>query len=168
MYQPGDMIIYNTEGVCRVESIGPSTIPGSNPDKMYYTLKPLYRDGSVFIPTDTTVFMRPVISRQEAEALIRHIPDIEATVCENRNLRMLNEHYQRLLLTHDCTDMLHLIKSVYTKRQEMQTLGRKPGLVDERYMKRAEDILYGELAVALDIPKDKVCDYIAHVLECEH
>lgn len=57
MYQPGDMIIYNTEGVCRVESIGPSTIPGSNPDKMYYTLKPLYRDGSVFIPKDTTVFI---------------------------------------------------------------------------------------------------------------
>ena len=33
--------------------------------------------------------------------------------------------------------------------------------MDERYLKRAEELLYGELAVALDIPREEVAGYIA-------
>lgn len=165
MYQPGDLIIYSCEGVCRVECVGPLDLSGANRDKAYYTIQPLYREGKIFVPVDTGVFMRPIITRQEADALIRRIPDIEGEVYENRNLRMLNEHYQALLQSHDCEDMLQLIKAVYIKQKENLAMGKKPGLVDERYMKRAEDILYGELAVALGIPKDSVLDYITNILE---
>lgn len=165
MYHPGDMIIYGGEGVCRVDAVGTPEIPGTDPGKTYYTLSPLYRTGKVFIPTDTAVFMRPVISRPEAEELVRRIPEIQASIYENRNLRLLNEHYQEILQSHSCEDMLLLIKGVYAKRKEVQAQGKKPGLVDERYMKRAEELLYGELAVALDIPKDEVCSYIAQVIE---
>lgn len=165
MYKTGDLIIYSGEGVCRVERVGLLEMSGANKGKQYYTLQPVYRDGKIFIPVDTTVFMRPVITREEAETLIQRIPEIESEVYENRNLRMLNEHYQSLLQSHDCEDMLQLIKAIYTKQQENIAAGKKPGLVDERYMKRAEDILYGELAVALDVPKDSVLDYITNILE---
>lgn len=165
MYRPGDLIIYSGEGVCRVECVGSLDLSGANKNKLYYTIQPIYREGKIFIPVDTTVFMRPVISRQQADELIRRIPDIEGEVYENRDLRMLNEHYQSLLQSHNCENMLQLIKAVYTKQKENLAAGKKPGLVDERYMKRAEDILYGELAVALDIPKDSVLDYITNILE---
>lgn len=165
MYSTGDLIIYSGEGVCRVERVGPLEMSGASKTKPYYTLQPLYREGKIFIPVDTTIFMRPIISHEEADALIRRIPEIESEVYDNRNLRMLNEHYQALLQTHDCEDMLQLIKAVYTKQQENLAHGKKPGLVDERYMKRAEEILYGELAVALDIPRDSVLDYITNILE---
>lgn len=165
MFRPGDLIIYSSEGACRIESISPLAMSGADRDKLYYTIQPLYREGKIFVPVDTGVFMRPVISRQEADALIRRIPDIESEVYETRNLRMLNEHYQSLLQSHNCEDMLRLIKAVYTKQQENLAAGKKPGLVDDRYMKRAEDILYGELAVVLDIPKDSVLDYITAALE---
>ena len=165
MYSKGDLIIYSGEGVCRVENVGPIDLSGANKSKLYYTLQPVYREGKIFIPVDTNVFMRPVISHEEADALIRRIPEIEGEVYENRNQRMLNEHYQALLQSHDCEDMLQLIKAVYTKQKENLALGKKPGLVDERYMKRAEDILYGELAAALDIPKNSVLDYITNILE---
>ena len=140
-------------------------MPGANKEKHYYTIQPLYREGKIYVPVDTTVFMRPIITRQEADALIRRIPEIKGEVYENRNLRMLNEHYQSLLQSHDCEDMLQLIKAVYAKQTENIAAGKKLGLVDDRYMKRAEDILYGELAVALDIPKDNVLDYITNILE---
>lgn len=165
MFAPGDYIIYSGEGVCRVESIGPLDMSGANRSKEYYTLQPVYREGKIFIPVDTNVFMRPVISHNEAEELIRHIPEIRGEIYENRNLRMLNEYYQSLLQTHNCEDMLELIKAVYAKQRENESAGKKPGLVDERYMKRAEDILHGELAVALNIAKEDVPRYIANVLE---
>ncbi len=42
----------------------------------------------------------------------------------------------------------------------MESQRRQFGQVDARFMKRAEDMLYGELSVALDIPKDQVQAYI--------
>ena len=165
MYQAGDLIIYGNEGACRVEAVGPIDMDWAVKGRAYYTIQPLYREGKIFVPADTGVFMRPIITREEADELIRRIPEIDGEAYENRNLRMLSEHYQSLLQTHNCEDMLQLIKAVYTKQKENLAAGKKPGLVDERYMKRAEDILYGELAVALDIPRENVLDYITSVLE---
>lgn len=160
MYQKGELIIYGGEGVCRVEEIGPITLSGKQTEKIYYTLSPLFREGTVYTPVDTSVFMRPIISKAEAEDLIRQMPSIQAEIYENRNLRFLNEHYQSYLQSHDCTDLAQLIKAVYAKKQYVAKNGKKIGQTDARYMKRAEDMLYSELAVALGIERDQVLTYI--------
>ena len=165
MYDIGDLIIYGSEGVCRVDSVGASPISGADKERLYYTLTPLYRTGHVFTPVDSGVFMRPVISKEEALDLISQIPSIEGQAYENRNLRFLTEHYQERLQTHRCFDLVKLIKDVHVKRESANRKGKKLGQIDERFMKRAEEMLYGELAVALGIPKDDVCDYIARAVE---
>ena len=165
MYQVGDLIIYSGEGVCRVEEIGTPKISGVDPQRVYYTLSPVYREGKIFIPVDTEVFMRPILTREEALELIRAIPGIQANACVERNLRTLTEFYQSLLHSHTCEDLIHLIKSAYEKQQNVLAKGKKPGQVDERFMKRAEDILHGELAIALGIPKEEVPDYIRRSVE---
>ena len=43
--------------------------------------------------------------------------------------------------------------------------GKKPGKTDMQYRKRAEELLYEELAVALDMPVDQVQSYITHSVE---
>lgn len=164
MYQIGDLIVYGGEGVCRVEEIGVPKISGINKQRQYYTLAPLYRDGRVFAPVDTTVFMRPVISRDEALSLIRDIPNMEASVYENSNLRFLNEYYQERLQNYTCAGLLQLIRNTRAKREVMISRGKKLGLVDERYMKRAEDMLHGEFAVALGIERGDVRQYIVDTL----
>lgn len=164
MYQIGDLIVYGGEGVCRVEEIGVPKISGINKQRQYYTLSPLYRDGKVFAPVDTTVFMRPVISRDEALSLINDIPNMETSVYENSNLRFLNEYYQQRLQNYTCAGLLQLIRNTHAKREVMISRGKKLGLVDERYMKRAEDMLHGEFAVALGIERGDVRQYIADTL----
>ena len=43
MYSAGDIIIYGTKGVCRVESVGHLSVSNSlATDKLYYTLSPLF------------------------------------------------------------------------------------------------------------------------------
>ena len=165
MYQPGDLIIYGGEGVCRVESVGPLALSDVKSDKLYYTLQPLYRNGTVFAPVEGKVFMRPVIGKAEAQALVQAIPGIKESRLEGRNLRAAGEYYQKMMDSHDCADLVQLIKTIYVKQQSAQAAGRKGGQVDERYRKRAEDTLYGELAVSLDIPKDAVEAYIHKVIE---
>ncbi len=148
-----------------MEEVGLPKLSGVSGERLYYTLQPLYRTGRIFSPVDSGVFMRPVISRSEAEELIERIPDTEAEICDNRNIRFLSEHYQEKMQRHDCTELVKVIKSVYQKRKLAIEKGKKLGQIDERFMKRAEDMLYGELAVALDIPKSEVVSYISAKIE---
>ena len=164
MYEIGQLIVYGNEGVCRVEEIGTPKISGVDKHRDYYTLAPIYREGKVFTPVDSKVFMRPVISSEEALALIDRIPAMTAEVYENANLRFLNEHYQHCLQNYTCADLLQLIKDVRAKRCRMIERGKKLGLVDERYMKRAEEMLHGELAVALGMTREQVPQFIRDAL----
>lgn len=51
--------------------------------------------------------------------------------------------------------------SIYEKKQDVEKHNRKFGQVDERFMKQAEELLFSELAVALEIQRDEVREYIA-------
>lgn len=168
MYKAGDLVIYSGEGVCRVEEIGVPALYGAAETRLYYTLQPLYRKGRVYSPVDSKVFMRPVITRDEAEELIIGIPSAEAEVCDNRNIRFLSEHYQERIRRYDCMELVKLIKAIYKKKQLAAENGKKLGQIDERFMRRAEDMLYGELAVALDIPRSEVLSYISSKVGEEH
>lgn len=80
MYQTGDLLIYGSTGVCRVLSIDrrQDYVDGIKQDKLYYQLKPLHQGGVIYTPVDNSkVVMRPVISREEAEALIDTIPTLQ-------------------------------------------------------------------------------------------
>lgn len=140
MYQIGQLIVYGGEGVCRVEAIGPLEMRGAQKELDYYTLAPIYRTGRIFAPVDTTVFARPVMTGEEAEALIDRIPYIPVEVYENSNPRLLNEHYQSYLKSYDCEELIRLIRAIYAKGQNAAEKGRHLGQVDERSMKRAEEM----------------------------
>ena len=50
--------------------------------------------------------------------------------------------------------------SLYEKKQQAQRDKKKFGQIDTRFMKRTEELLFGEMAAALDIPVERVPDYI--------
>ena len=56
---------------------------------MYQVGELIVYGGTIRIPVDSKVFMRPVISRQEAEALIDAIPGMHAEACHERNFTQL-------------------------------------------------------------------------------
>ena len=117
MYQIGDLIVYGGTGVCRVEKVEAPKLKGTDGKRQYYTLKPLYQDGTICIPVDTKVFMRPVISREEAEKLIDAIPEVKAEAYHDRNFTQLAAHYQAALGSHECADLIELVMSIYAKKQ---------------------------------------------------
>ena len=162
MFQPGELVVYGATGVCRVESIQQPEPHSALQGKTCYLLKPLYQDGVIYTPVDSQkVPIRPVISRQEAEDLIDLIPSIRAEAYHGPTLQALAQHYQSAVRSHDCRDLLELMMSIYAKRRQAEAQKRRLGMVDERFMKQAERLLYGELSVALDIPFDQVEPYIA-------
>lgn len=166
MYQLGDLVLYGSTGVCRVSEIREQDFPTTGEKKLYYILRPLYEDCTISAPVDSDkVFIRPIISRDEAERIIEDIPNVEVKVYHSRVSRELTEHYEAILKHHDCGSLVEMTKSIYAKKQSFQDQKRKFGTVDERFLKRAEDLLFGELAAALEIPRDQVQGYIESKLE---
>ena len=165
MYQIGERVVYGQTGVCEIEDIGPLDIHGAKKEKVYYTLHPVYQNGRIFAPIDTVVYMRPVITKEEVLNIINRIPDIEKDVYENRNPRLLNEHYKLYLKSGDFIDLIRLVRAIYAKGELAAEKGHKLSQVDENYMKRAEELLHNELACALGIHPEEVKDFITNRLE---
>ncbi len=157
MFEVGQYIVYGTNGVCRVEAVGR---PDFAADRLYYTLLPLSGTETIYIPVDSPVFMRPVISREQAEALIASIPSIEEDEPETHSARTISVHYQAALQSHDCHDLVQLIKTVYAKNRRSSHLS----MLDQRYCKRAMELLHGELSIALGIPAEQVPAYISRTI----
>jgi CarD family transcriptional regulator len=159
MYEINDLIMYGREGVCRVDDICTLNITGTDKNRLYYILDPLYKQGKIYTPIDTKIYMRPIISSEEALQLIDGIPSVETNVC-NERLKTLEDQYKAELNTHQCEDLIRLIKTVGVKKDESASKGKKLGKTDENYMKMAEETLYGEFAQALKIPRENVKVYI--------
>lgn len=166
MFQAGELIVYGATGVCRVEGFAGLDQPGADRNRRYYLLKPLWQDGVIYAPVDSEkVPMRPVISRAEAEALIDRMPGIQAAACRGGTAQALAQQYQSAVRDGGHQALIEMMKAIHRKRGLAESKNRRLGMVDERYMKQAERLLYGELAAALGIAYDEVEDYIASRLE---
>lgn len=160
MFNVGENIVYGSNGVCKVENIGVLDSPGMPQDKEYYTLCPIYSKGSkIFTPVDNDkIIMRAVLGKDEAQELINNIDSIEALWIADEKSR--ESEYKEAIKACNCKELVKIIKTIYIRMQDRIANGKKITASDEKYFRMAEDRLYGELAVSLDISKEEIKEYI--------
>ena len=165
MFSIGQYVICGNKGVCTVEDITTLDISGVDKAKKYYILKPRYVTAStVYVPVDSAATsMRTILTKEEAESLINSIPKIP--VLEIKNEKLVEQDYKTCMKSNCCEEWVKLIKTIYERRQKRLQAGRKETAIDGKYFKIAEENLYGELAVALNLERDEVCDYISAQLQ---
>lgn len=159
MYSAGDIIIYGTKGVCRVESVGKLSVPdGIVNDRLYYTLSPLFgKEGEkIYSPVDTNVFIRNLISPSEVEDCIETVSHKKTEGLNCRNKRELAEKYKAIIKSCNCINILLLIKSLNGKFEDAKENHKKFSQMDMDFLRNAENIVYGEFAVVLHISKEEV------------
>lgn len=166
MFLVGDYIICGKNGVCIVEKIGPMDMAGVSSDKLYYTLAPVYSSSSrIFTPVDNDkIVMRRIMTKDEANELIEMMPVVEELVVSDEKRR--ENLYKEIIMSCDGKQLVSIIKMLYTRKKNCIANGKKVHSVDERYLKIAQDYLYGELACSLDIDRNKVVEAIENRL-CE-
>lgn len=162
MFSAGEIVCYGRTGVCRVERVEERAQPPKGEKRLCYVLKPLFQDCMITTPVEGgKISIRPVMTRQQADSLIDTIPSRDDEAFFSRNLTVLKDHYRQIVDQQDSSELMGLTISLFRKRDEAKKSGRKFGVVDERFMKEAEQLLFGELSVALDIPYDEVPNYIS-------
>lgn len=165
MFEVGEYIVYGVKGVCRVEDITHIDISGADKNRLYYVLTPIGESsGKIYAPTDNQkVMMRRIISKEEADRLIDELPQIELLWVPDDRQR--EAKYKEALSTCDYRAWVSIVKTLYVRKQERVSQGKKITALDERYMRTAENELYSELSLTLGVPKAEMENYIRERLE---
>lgn len=166
MFKIGDYVAHYKQGVCEVTDIGRLDISCSDKKKEYYTLKPLYdQAGTVYTPVSNDKNqIREVVTYEEAKKLIEEMPSIDTIWVADEKRR--ETFYKEALMKNECREWIAIIKTSYLRKMKRLASGKKSINVDEKYLSIAERFLYGELAVALDMKKEDVRNYIVeHIQE---
>lgn len=160
MYEKGDLVIYGNQSVCRIENIGAINIGQHPNERVYYTLNPIYIDGRTYIPVDTQVYMRHLITSKEAMNLITTIPEIPLDIIIDQNAKQLMDYYKETISEYTCEGLLQLICNINAKQELLLSQKKRLGQTDERYKKEAEALLCQEFAIVLNISRETVSKYI--------
>jgi len=158
MYKINDYVVYGLTGVCQITDIQKDSI--DDEEKEYYVLTPVFSENmTIKTPVDNVnTKMRKVITKKEALSLIAAMPDQEtAWITDNRER---SEAFKTALKTGKSEELVKLVKTIYLEKEEMATIGKKLSKSDEEVLKAAEKQLNEEIAIALEIPLDKVTEYI--------
>lgn len=161
MFDVGDFVVFGSDGVCRVEAVGNLEIDGISKEKLYYTLIPVGKSGNgrIFAPVEgRKVTVRRVVNAEEANRLIDEMTRIERLVITDEKKR--EERYRQVIQNCDLREVVQLIKEIGCRKQMRDAIGKKLTAVDERYYSIAENCLYSELSLPLNMEKTQVKDYI--------
>ena len=132
--------------------------------RKYYVLEPLFEKAStIYTPVDNDkVIMRRVMTKEEAEELTKRVTEIDTVwIQEEKNREQM---YKEAIRTYDCRSLVQVIKTLYIRKQNRIQEGKKVLSSDEQYLRKAEELLYSEMSVALSIPREEVETYIKDVV----
>ena len=165
MFKVNDIVIYGTGGVCKIVDIEEKDFMGEK--KKYFVLKPVKNENSTyFAPTDNEKIlakMRKLLSKEEIDELIDSMPNEKANWITNDNER--KEKYRSIISNGNHTELIKLIKAIFFEKKEREANGKRLTSSDERFLKDAEQVLYGEFQHVLNLNEDQLMTYIFERIE---
>ena len=166
MFAVDEYVYYASEGVCRIADICLSPLKGMPADRQYYILHPLRNNGVLYVPTDSeTVFLRRLLTADEAEQLLNEIPGV--TAFEEPNAKALRLRYTEAMHTHAPSEWVRVIKTVRQRMEHFAGASRTQRIseTERGFAEDAKRFLYSELSLALNVPMGEMEQYILRHIE---
>lgn len=160
MLNIGQIVIYNTYGVCKVSEIIQRELGGVVKD--YFVLRPLSDEkASVFLPRDNKEILsraRPVLSIDEVNDLVKAFPLQPLMWIDNENER--KRTYSQIIKDGDRYQLISIVKTIYNHKNILKDKKKKLHATDEQFFKEAETLLFDEISYVLNIERNSVLDLI--------
>ena len=158
MFKLGDYVVNSTNGVCKIEEIQSLNLTGENKD-YYLLIPPDDISARTFVPVDRAQGrIRPVMDKDHAMELIGQVKALDEVYVEIEKQRDLA--YKQAVNSNSPQKLASVYKTTYRRKQGRLIAGKKPNSVDERYLKKAEDLLYNELCFVLQLSKKEVAELL--------
>ena len=161
MFNIGDLLFYGTNGVCRVSEICSSPFDSTD-TRSFYKLTPIAENTSlvIYTPVDNTqVVMRSLISKEEAEALLARIGEIEKVAVAVEKHR--KDAYRETIREGNPEGYVKIIKTVRARREMFRRTRRRVPDMDNDFEHTARLCLFGELSTVLGVSREEISRIIS-------
>lgn len=154
MFKVGEYLVYRKD-VCKLVDIKKNYLNNND----YYVLIQVFNDSlKIEIPiSNSRGNLRSLITKEEIEAIINQIPDIEIIECDNR---FIESEYKKLMTSSKHGDLVKIIKTTYLRNKERTDKKKKISDIDNNYFNQAEKYLYEEFSIVLEMSIDDTKKYV--------
>ena len=160
MYNVNDVVVYGTEGICRITGITEMKFGGEKSE--YYILAPVEKEeNTVYVPKNNEKVlrrMRRILTADEASRLIDSLPLEPMDWISNDRERQMA--YKEIILCGKPEEVFRMISTLYLKQKDQLAIGKKLHASDERFLRDAEKMLFNEISYALNIRPQEVLSMI--------
>jgi CarD family transcriptional regulator len=160
MFSVGELLIYGTSGVCRVDEICGSPFDAAD-TRLFYKLTPTPDRANlvIYTPIDNEkVIMRPLMSEADARELLASISEIG--IIEVPLEKKRRDIYRELVATAEPRTYVSIIKTVAQRREEFKRTRRRLPDIDNDAEHTAKSSLYGELSAVLGLSREEIHNMI--------
>lgn len=167
MYQVGDRVLYGMHGVCCVKTAEERILDGNR--RLFLVLEPEGQGGCQYlIPTHNAAAMaklRPLLTEQELQKLLASAVIRQNSWITDENQR--KQTYRELIARGDRTALLRMIYSLYQHRLQQSERGKKFHQCDDNFLRDAEKLVSGEIAVVMNLDEAASLKYLRQQLQQE-
>ena len=150
-YKVGDNVIHSREGLSTI--VGTTTIAGN---EYFVVVSKKGEKENIYVLKDRTDnIIRPVMSVEEANEIIKYMKSVSAEFISNTKQR--RDQYRRRLLSGNVRDIAYLASQLHFYNYYNEN-GQpvKLGPTDLQMLKDAESILFDELALSFNFSRDEM------------
>ena len=120
-------------------------------------------EGTAYVNVDYDGIETEMVGGEEKIKEMDEIEDLDQINISDEKKRELE--YKNAVNSKDPRKLIRIIKTMYFRRKARIESGKKSTAIDERYFRIAENRLYEEMALALDIDREEVKEYIRNYIE---
>lgn len=162
MFQKGEFAACGSKGICEIKNVSALNMDGIPKDRLYYEMQPVLNAGSrFFTPVDQAEeggTMRRLMSSDEAVCLLTSMQEEE--IEWEADDRKREEQYRSIINGNRAAGMLALIRYVHIRQRARALKGRRLASMDARYLKTAEEHLYTELSISMQVSAEEIREYV--------
>lgn len=154
MYQVGDIAFYNVYGICKIEGIEEREFHGQT--QLYYILHSThYPSMKLYHPvTSEKSNLKKILTEEAARSLLDCFKQPGGEWNEHSNTRM--QQFKEILNSNGHVKIAELMNTLYRKKIELEGQDKKLSPQYSQILQKLMPILYEELSIALELPKETI------------
>lgn len=168
MFSIGDLVIYSTHGVCKIDDICQKTVAGVT--REYYELHPLGNEQETQLTISTPVHnnevtMLELMDEDEADDVLESFKNPVMKQYEDVSKR--HNAFAKLVDSGDRQELANVTNTLMRKKMEMLQDNKKLNQRDQDLLNAAQDTLFEELAISLDTNSKQINKTVVGMIKTE-
>ena len=161
MFKVGSVVIYGTEGGCKITEVTKITFGNISETKDYYILVPISNPNhKIYVPTDSEYLvakMQKLMTYSEIKRLVEDNSEEIEWINDNKTR---NKRFKEIISSYDRRKIFMLAKLIYKAKNCKLENVKKLYSSDEEILKKLVRIIYAELSYVVSLEEDDVLSFI--------